>query len=190
MDSGDRRRSYKIYTTANIIIALAAGIFGPFYTLFIDQRGGSYEVFSIALGICMVAQAFSAYFFGSHSDKIGRKPLLVIQGYAMAIVLFLYLLAYAPWQLYIISFFDGILLGIYVTVGNIFLADITEGNRRGRDMGRRDALINVCAGITMMLGGFFAAHFGIQSIFIIMASASIIASTLFLFVKEEKLAHD
>ena len=178
------RLSYRIYLVSTVVISLAAGIFGPFLTLFINQKGGSYEVFGMALGMSVLAQAVAAYYGGHHSDRLGRKPFLIAQGYLQAIVVLLYLGAQYPWHLYVLGIADGMLMGIAVTVGNAFLADLTSKGTRGKDMGQRDALINISSGITMMAGGYFAAHFGIPAIFILMAVAQVIATSLLLFVKE------
>ncbi len=98
----------------------------------------------------------------------------------------LYLGVSHPWHLYALGIMDGAIMGITVTVGSAFLADIAPRETRGKDIGRRDALLNICAGLTMVAGGYFAAHFGISAVFILMAIAQVVATSLMLFVKENR----
>ena len=67
-------RNYRLYLVASIITSFAGGIFGPFYVLFIRQKGGGIESFGIAMGLLLFFQSLMSYFAGKYSDKLGRKP--------------------------------------------------------------------------------------------------------------------
>ena len=44
-----RKKNLRIFTFSNSLMALASGLFGPFYLIFINNIGGSIENFGIAV---------------------------------------------------------------------------------------------------------------------------------------------
>jgi len=178
--------NYKIYLISNIIISLAGGIFGPFYILFIQQKGKSLENFGMALGFLTISQSLVAYLAGKYSDVLGRKPILIAQGYLYAIVILLYLFINQTWQLYFLQVVNGLIEGLGIAVAPSLLADITETKERGKLIGKYKALIGIVSAIAMMASGYLAAFTGITTLFIIMALAQIIATSLLIFIKEER----
>ncbi len=179
-----QKKNYRIYLISGLIISLASGIFGPFYILFIQQKGGGIENFGIAMGFLMLTQSIIAYFAGRYSDTLGRKPLLILEGYATFVVILAYLFISQVWQLYLLQIASGLTTGIYETVRNSFLADITEKRTRGKMIGKYNALIGIAAAITMMFSGYLVVLTRIEIVFIIMAIAEIISASLLFLIKE------
>ena len=54
-------------------MALAFGLFGPFYFIFINDIGGSVENFGIAVGLVVLSGALTSLIIGKSSDKLGRR---------------------------------------------------------------------------------------------------------------------
>ena len=181
-----QQQNYRIYLISNIIISLVGGVFGPFYILFVQQKGGGVENFGLALGFLLLTQSIVSYFAGKYSDISGRKPLLILQGYLFSIVILSYLFIVQIWQLYLLQIINGLLGGIEVAVGSSFLADITETKNRGRMIGKYQAIVGITTAIAMMLSGYFVALTGIKTIFIIMAIANVFSATLYIFIKEKR----
>jgi len=180
----NKKRNYKIYLVSNVITSLAGGIFGPFYILFVQQKGGGLEKFAIAMGLLLLVQSIVSYYAGKFSDIFGRKPLLIFEGYVYAIVILLYLFIDKTWQLYSLQMIMGFLAGLELTASTAFLGDITEKEKRGADIGRYHAIVGIVTALAMMAGGYIIAIIGIKSVFVLMAVASTISASIFWFIKE------
>src|SRR3990167_6073494 len=110
-----RKRNFKFFTFSNSLMALAFGLFGPFYLIFINDIGGSIENFGIAVGLVVLSGALVSLFTGKYSDKFGRKPFLILGGYASAILVFLYTIIGSIWQLYMLQIFNGLIVSLFET---------------------------------------------------------------------------
>ena len=180
------KKNYKIFLTANIISSFIAGIFGPFYILFVQDKGGGLENFGIAMGLLLLAQSIVAYYAGKYSDIFGRKPLLILEGYGHAITVILFLFISQIWQLYVLQIISGILAGLEATAHTSFLGDITEKKSRGKDVGKYYMVVGTISALTMMAGGYVIAIVGLKIVFVLMAIADIISTSMFWMLKENK----
>jgi DHA1 family multidrug resistance protein-like MFS transporter len=178
------RRNFKIFTFSNSLMALALGLFGPFYLIFINDIGGSIENFGIAVGLVVLSGAFVSLAAGKYSDLIGRKPLLIFGGYSSAVIVFLYTMIGSVWQLYLLQIFSGLIIAIFEISESAYLADITEKGKRGRDMGRYDAYVGFAEAFAIFLGGFLVGSFGFELIFYAVSIIFIISTTVMLRLKE------
>jgi MFS family permease len=179
-----RKKNFRIFTFSNSLMALAFGLFGPFYLIFINDLGGSIENFGIAVGLVILSGALVSLFAGKYSDKFGRKPFLIFGGYASAIIVFLYTLINSVWQLYLLQIFSGIIISIFETSESSYLGDITEKQKRGEEIGKYDAFIGITEAFAIFLGGFLIASFGFNTIFYLVSIIFLIATTILLKLKE------
>lgn len=182
-----QRRNYNLYLAAKATLSLSAGIFGPFYILFVQQKGGGLENFGIAMGILAFTQALTSYFVGGLSDIHGRKPILITAGFLSALTTIAYLLINQQWQLFGLQALSGVLGGIEGTVGFSFLGDLTKKETRGADIGRFDATVGIVGAFAMILGGYIAKALGIESVFILMALGEILYASLLIFTREQQI---
>jgi MFS family permease len=166
------KANYRLYLASEIVLSLAGGIFGPFFVLFIEKKGGGIENFGFAFGIAFLADAAVTFVVGKYSDRFGRRPFLIFYGLAKAAITLCYLLITSVWQLFGLQLISGLVSGC-TTVDASFLADITEGNKRGENIGTFHAITGVAAGIALMASGFLAKMFGVGSLFVLMALAYI-----------------
>jgi MFS family permease len=179
-----KKRNLRIFTLSNSLFAFAVGLFGPFYYIFINKIGGSIENFGIAAGLVVLSGALVSLFVGKYSDKFGRKPFLIISGYASAIVVFLYTVIGSIWQLYLLQIFNGLVVSLSGTSEASFLGDITEKESRGKDIGKYDALVGIAEALAIFAGGFLAGKFGFKIVFYIVSIICIITTTIMLKLKE------
>ena len=162
-----RRKNFNIFTLSNSLMALSVGLFGPFYYLFINDIGGSIENFGIAAGLLVLSGALFSFFAGKFSDKIGRKPFLILGGFATSIIIFLYTVIDATWQLYLLQIFSGIIAAGFETAERAYLGDLTNNNKRGEEIGKYDAIIGVSEALAIITGGFLVGRFGFEIVFYI-----------------------
>ena len=180
-----RKKNFKIFTLSNSLMALAVGLFGPFYYIFINNMGGSIENFGIAAGLLVLSGALFSLFAGRFSDKIGRKPFLIIGGFASAIIVFLYTVIGSIWQLYLLQIFSGVIMAGFETAEGAYLGDITNKNKRGEEVGKYDAMLGIFEAAAIFAGGFLAGRFGFEIVFYIVSVIALISTFVMLMLKEK-----
>jgi MFS family permease len=180
-----KNRTFKIFIFSNSLIALAFGLFGSFYLIFINKIGGSIENFGFAVGLVILFRAITSFVAGKYSDKIGRKPFLIIGGYSSVIIVLLYTLINSLWQLYALQIFNGIISAIFEISEQAFLGDITYKNKRGSDLGKYFATIGIVEAISVFIGGVLVGKFGFKIIFYLVSLIFFISTTIMLKLKEK-----
>jgi len=178
------KRNLKIFTFSNSLMALAFGLFGPFYLIFINDIGGSIENFGIAVGLVVLSGALVSLVAGKYSDSIGRKTLLIFGGYASAIIVFLYTIISSIWQLYLLQIFSGLIISVFETSESAYLADITEKQKRGADIGKYGAYVGFAEALAIFAGGFLAGEFGFKIIFYFVSIVFLISTTIMFRLRE------
>ena len=175
-----------IFTISSSILQFAAGLIGPFYIIYVQKvAGGSIENLGIAFGILGLCAALATYFAGKYSDKIGRKPLLIVAGYLDAILFLLYLFVKTPLQLYILQAVVGITGSISQVISRVLLADITRLKIRGAQMGMYNLITGIFVSLALFIGGFLIAKLGFEIMFVIFSSLSIVSTTMLFWIKEK-----
>ena len=132
----------------------------------------------------MIFQSLFSYWGGKYSDKLGRKPLLILVGYLSSILFVVYTLIQTLAQLYILQAIFGILGAIQDVVSIAFLGDITEKTKRGIQIGKYKTVIGIFAGLALIASCFIIGRFGFEIIFYTVALFGIASTTLLFLIKE------
>jgi DHA1 family multidrug resistance protein-like MFS transporter len=177
-------RNLRIFTGVSSLWAIVLGFIGPFYVLQVAKLSGGLEKLGLAFSITVLLQAATTYIAGHHSDRLGRKPFLIATAYVDATVIFLYTVIHEQYQLYVLQALLGVTNGIVGTVSTSLLGDLTIKEQRGRTVGKFQAIVSVSSATGLILGGYMAKSYGINSLFYL-ASGSIAFSTVLLFLLKE-----
>jgi DHA1 family multidrug resistance protein-like MFS transporter len=178
-------RNLFIFTTVSSIWAIVLGFIGPFYVLQVEKLSGGMEKLGIAFSIMVLLQSLTTYFAGRFSDKLGRKPFLFLTAYADATTLFLYTVIKETYQLYLLQAMLGITNGIAGTIGTSFLGDLTIKEKRGRAVGKFNAIVSLCAAAGLALGGYLVKLYGLKSLFYVASVVVAFSTVLLFFIKED-----
>ena len=133
----------------------------PFYVERLARTGGASREF-VALHVAMLTavyalvQLFFAPIWGRWSDRVGRRPfvLLGIAGYATAHMLFG--LATSLWLLYLARIVGGMLSSATLPVAAAYVADSTNEEQRTRGMAWLGVATNLGVIVGPALGGLLA----------------------------------
>ena len=129
-------RNLLIFTTVRSIWAVTFGLIGPFYVVYVASLSGGMEKLGIAFSIMVLFQSLTSYLAGHFSDKLGRRPFLIVTAYVDTTILFLYTVIHETYQLYLLQGMLGITNGVIDTISTSLLGDLTIKEKRGKDSGQ------------------------------------------------------
>ena len=109
------------------------------------------------VGIFSLVQLFAAPLFGKLSDRIGRKPVLLVSVLGTAVGFFVIGKADAVWMLFLGRIIDGA-SGGNIATAQACIADVTAPEKRSRAMGIIGAAFGLGFIMGPALGGILASY--------------------------------
>jgi len=130
---------------SSFIVNLGWGAILPFMAVYTDLFFYDFDLGFVIIDVAtqiglltsamMISRAFLAPIYGKLSDVAGRKPVIVV-GLSMYVFLtFGFGLATAFWSLFLVRFFQGIASALVWPVAESAIVDISEDEKRGRNLG-------------------------------------------------------
>ncbi len=147
-----------------------------------------------ALSVTLLAASYALMQFifspilGRISDKIGRKPVLVISSLGTAASFIFFGLATAAWMLFLSRILNGI-FGSSVAVAQAYIADITGKHERAEGMG----VVGAALGLGLIFGPVLSAFlggFGFSGPALGAAAITLLNSAFIIFFLKESLAKE
>lgn len=167
------------------ILQIGFGIVTPIFPFYIEELGMA----GIELGVLAASFAISRIIFagpaGNLSDRVGRKPILIISllGFAFSNIVYAY--AYDVIVMITARALEGAVSAGFFPAANAFISDVTTKENRGTAMGYLSMGNMVGFVVGPALGGFLAQFLGIRIPFLLAAVATLITMVLvFILVKE------
>jgi MFS family permease len=121
---------------------------------------------------------------GIHSDRIGRKPLLIAGFAIFAGVYAGFALATGAWAVWPLFIVYGAYIAFTEGVGKAYVADLVPKERRGTAMGLYNACIGAMLLLSSVIGGTLWDVFGPPATFAFGASTAGLAAVLLLVVPD------
>lgn len=141
------------------LVMVGFGIIIPIIPFFVDELGGGALTVGIFMSVYSIMQFFFAPIWGRLSDRIGRRPIILmgLSGYAVTFILFglvdnLYLLIG-------LRALSGMISSATLPTSMAYLADVTEGRDRSKGMG----MIGAAMGLGMIFGPALGGWLGVYS---------------------------
>ncbi|MDD5468012.1 MAG: MFS transporter [Anaerolineales bacterium] len=178
------RRNLYILTFVLFVVMLGYGIVIPILPFYIEHmHAGGTE-----LGLLVASYAFMRLvcgpIWGSLSDRLGRKPILLIGILGYAITMVWFGLATRLWMLFAARILSGILSSATAPTTMAFIGDSTPEKERGGGMGLLGAAGGIGTILGPALGGFLASE-SLSFPFFIAAGLSVLSLLLaWLFLPE------
>lgn len=142
-----RRASMTVLFLTVFIDLIGFGIVLPLLPFFAKHFGVSGLMVALLSSVFSCMQFVCAPFWGRLSDRIGRRPVLLLSlaGSTLSYLLLGFCTAY--WQIFASRILAGF-FGANIAVANAYIADITPPEQRSRGMG----LIGAAFGLGFVLG--------------------------------------
>ncbi|NLK51361.1 MAG: TCR/Tet family MFS transporter [Syntrophomonadaceae bacterium] len=130
------------------LVGVGFSIIMPVLPYYAESLGANAFQLGLLITVYAICQFIFAPIWGTYSDRLGRKPVLLmgIVGFAVTFILFAF--ATKLWQLYLIRIAGGIMSCATMPTAMAYVADTTSIENRGKSMG----LIGAAMGIGMIFG--------------------------------------
>jgi DHA1 family multidrug resistance protein-like MFS transporter len=183
------RRNLAILFLTLVVVMLGFGIIIPILPFYVEAFGGGGFEMGMLMSIFSLMQLVFSPLWGALSDRVGRKPLLMVgtMGTAIGMVGLAYAPAYAG--LFAARMFMGIVGSATLPSGLAYISDSTDERDRGGGMGMWGAAF----GLGMMLGpgiGGALSAISLQAPFLFAAGAALLATLLIWWILPESLPHE
>ncbi len=123
------------------------GIVIPVLPLYAERFGASPLVIGLLLGIYSAMQSIFAPILGKLSDRVGRRPVLLVSILGTSLGFLVMGLAQTLWLLFLARMIDGA-TGGNISTAQAYIADVTPPEQRSRGMG----LIGAAFGLGFIFG--------------------------------------
>lgn len=165
---------------------LGFGILIPILPTFaIKELGATESAIGIVIAMYSLTQFLFNPFFGSLSDRYGRRNIILITLLLNAIGYFIFAYTHTYWML-ILSRVVGGIGGSSIGVAQAYIADVTTREERAKGMG----LIGVAFGLGFVFGpplGGILSHFGYDVTGLVSGGFSLLAFIMSYFFLPESL---
>jgi DHA1 family multidrug resistance protein-like MFS transporter len=183
---GASNKNVMILSFALIVVSLGFGMVIPIFPFYIEHFGGGGKELGLLVAVAAVTELIFGPVWGSLSDRVGRKPILMLGmlGYGLSSLLFG--LATQLWMLYAARALSGVLSAATASTAMAYIGDSTSDEDRGGGMG----ILGAAGGLGLILGPGFGGWLGGVSLatpFFAAAGISLVSMLLILFMLPESL---
>jgi MFS family permease len=166
------------------IALFGSGIVFPFYVIFTKEIGANFTEFGVAYALFSLSAAVTHLVVGRWSDRMGRRPFLVLNSVGTAIVLLLFPMVTTIWQVYALQVVLGLFGAMQRTSEKALVADLTDPADRGWRIGRYHMWVSVFSALAVVAGGFLIDLFTLAVIFYIASPIMLASGLLALRIRE------
>lgn len=170
-----------------IVVMLGFGIVIPIFPFYVEQFGVGGTGLGIMMALFSIMQFIFSPFWGSLSDRYGRKKILLLGVLGNAVAQFLTGLAGNFPMLLVARTLGGILSAATMPTAMAYISDSTTERDRGAGMGLIGAAMGVGMVIGPGLGGWLAGD-SLSTPFFLAGALSLVAVALIWAILPESLA--
>lgn len=161
------------------------GIVIPVLPLYAERFGASPVVVGLLLSIFSAMQFIFSPILGRLSDRVGRRPVLLLSLIGTAISFLVMGLANTLWLIFLARALDGV-TGGNISTAQAYIADVTPPEKRSHGMG----LIGAAFGLGFIFGpaiGGILSQYSLAAPFLFAAGLAALNATALFFMLPESL---
>jgi DHA1 family multidrug resistance protein-like MFS transporter len=169
-----KRKNVAILAFALIVVMLGYGMAIPLFPFYVAEMGAGGQQLGLLIALSALLELLCSPLWGSVSDRVGRKPILLLGLFGYAVSSLLFGLSTELWMLYASRALSGLLSSATSATALATISDSTSDRDRGGGLGMLGAAI----GLGMILGPVAGGWLGVQSLslpFFVAAGSSALA---------------
>ncbi len=147
------------------MILFGSGMIFPYYVIFIKEVGANFTQFGFAYALFAISSALVHNLAGRSIDHFGSSPFLAISAWGTACTLLFFPVVTAIYQVYILQIIMGLFGAFQKTAEKTLIADVTDFNARGKQIGRYHSWTTMCSGLAVLVAGYAIDLFTIDIVF-------------------------
>ncbi|MFN3347197.1 MAG: MFS transporter, partial [Candidatus Bipolaricaulaceae bacterium] len=163
------------------VALLGLGVISPILPLYMRTFGASGVELGLVFAAFAVARFLGGPLFGRLSDRMNRKPLILLGLGLYALVSVAYTAAQSLWQLGLLRLVQGLASTLVTPQAQAYVAERTPFGREGRTLNLFYTAQFVGMGLGPILGGSLAEHFALTTPFYAMGLLTGLALLAVLF---------
>lgn len=119
-----------------IVVTLGFGMVMPIFPFMITDMGGSGDEYGWLIALAAFTQLIFSPLWGNVSDRIGRKPVLLIGMVGTGLTLIIFGIATRLWMLFVGRALSGLLASAVMPAAMAYIGDSTSEEERGGGIGK------------------------------------------------------
>ena len=167
------------------VLQIGFGLVTPIFPFYINSLGMAGIELGVLAASFAIARIFLAGPMGNISDRVGRKPILMISLVGFAFSNIVYAFAYDVPVMIAARALEGAVSAGFFPAANAFVSDMTTPKNRGTAMGYLSMGNMVGFVVGPALGGFLAQFLGIRIPFILAGIAALLTMGLLYVLVQE-----
>jgi multidrug resistance protein len=169
------------------LVYVGFGIMIPVLPFYAEEFGASPTELGLLMAVYSLLQLLFAPMWGRISDRMGRKPVMLIGIAGLAISFLMMAVSTNLWWLFAARIIGGFLSSATMPTTMAYVADITTPEDRGKGMGAIGAAIGLGFVFGPAIGGVFS-KISLSLPFYIAAISSVVTLLLVVFLLKESLS--
>jgi DHA1 family multidrug resistance protein-like MFS transporter len=157
MQSSNRKNLYILAFTLAVVM-LGFGTVIPVMPFYVEHLGAGGTELGLLVASYAVMRLIFGPIWGNFSDRVGRKPVLMIGVFGYGITMILFGLATQLWMLFVFRILSGILSSATSPTTMAYIGDSTPEQERGQGMGILGAAVGVGTIVGPGLGGLLGSE--------------------------------
>lgn len=152
----ETKRALPILFAVMFFVMVGFGIIIPVLPFYAENIGASPTQLGFLMAIYSLMQLLFSPIWGRISDRIGRKPVIMIGILGLALSFFLMGISSQLWMLFVARIIGGVLSSANMPTVMAYVADITTEEDRGKGMGMIGAAVGLGFIFGPAIGGIFS----------------------------------
>jgi len=180
------QKNLLILSACLVVVMLGYGMVIPILPFYVEQMGAGGTELGLLVASYAIMRIICGPLWGSLSDRIGRKPILMVGIFGYGVTMVLFGLATKLWMLFLFRILAGILSSATSPTTMAYIGDSTPAAERSKGMGTLGAAVGAGTILGPGLGGLLASD-NLAIPFFIAGGFSFLSLVLIAFLLPESL---
>jgi DHA1 family multidrug resistance protein-like MFS transporter len=183
--TGQRKNIY-ILGFSLIVVMLGFGMVMPVFPFILTQMGASGNEYGLLIALYAIMQLIFSPVWGSLSDQVGRKPVMLIGMAGVTLTLVMFGLSTQLWMIFLARILSGVLASAMMPTAMAYVGDCSSEEERGDAIGKLGGAAALGVILGPGIGGWLAGD-SLTLPFFIAAGLSLVSTVLIAAILPESL---